>query len=69
MVDYKTEKEKQLAKSLPVEKENIDIEESVDVVFDKISEIQKQITKKRISDIENSLRQLEDELTEIIDNL
>lgn len=69
MVDYKTEKEKQLAESLPVEKENIDIEESVDVVFDKISEIQKQITKKRISDMENSLRQLEDELTEIIDNL
>ncbi len=69
MVDYKTEKEKQLAESLPVEKENIDIEENVDVVFDKISEIQKQITKKRISDMENSLRQLEDELTEIIDNL
>lgn len=69
MVDYKTEKEKQLAESLPIEKENINIEESVDVVFDKISEIQKQITKKRISDMENSLRQLEDELTEIIDNL
>lgn len=53
--------------SEPTEKENgIKLEESVDTVFDKISEIQKRITAKKIANMEDALKKLETELTEII---
>ncbi len=53
--------------SEPTEKENgIKLEERVDTVFDKISEIQKRITAKKIANMEDALEKLETELTEII---
>ncbi len=51
----------------PAEKEDgRKMEEDVDAVFEKISEMQKRIAAKKIADMENALEKLEHELTEMI---